>query len=373
MRSPLPRVLWWLAVLGGWACSSSREEKRPDTAQATPAPSPQPAAAPAAVGAVVVEHPNGEARRLRNIRQVTFDGRRNAEPYFSPDGRQIVFQSVRGDNPFYQLFVMDPDGRNARMISTGKGQATCAAFAPDRPRILFASSHLDPDAWPAARARDLAAQEEEARKTGQPISSWEVNAAMDLFEVDLDGKNITRLTTNPGYDAEGSYSPDGKRILFTSLREGDLDLYIQDVGKEAATRLTTTPGYDGSGFFSPDGKRVVFRSFRAGDQTSDLYLINADGTGEQRLTDLKGVSWSPFFHPDGKRVIFSSNLRPNTQTPGQNFDLYLLDLETRALERVTYEGGYDGLPSFSPDGKTLAWTSARQGGTNQIFLADWVD
>lgn len=297
----------------------------------------------------------GEARHLRNIRQLTFDGWRNTDARFSPDGRLLAFQSVRGDSPAAQVFVMDADGRNTRLVSTGTGLAVCPSFAPDRPAILFAGA-------PVA----------ESQADGRP-QPW--NPGMDVFETDLDGTNTVQLTHQPGYDGEASYSPDGQKVVFSSTSNGDVDLYVMDreVQPHAITRLAATKGQDGSAFFSPSGEQVVFRSFHAPSGTSELYLVNADGTGLKQLTGLGMLAWSPFFHPDGRRVIFSANLETNAVTAGTNHDVYLLDLNTGSITRITFEDGFDGLPAFSPDGKRLVWTSARQGGALQVFLADWQD
>jgi len=314
-----------------------------------------------------------ESAYLRNIRQVTFDFVRAGEGYFSPDGKQIVFQAEeRGENPFYQIFVMDLETGRYRRVSPGIGRTTCAFFRPDGRKIIFASSHLDPQAK-ERYAEEFRKREEEARTRQRRRYEWVFDEYMDIFEANPDGSELRRLTDTPGYDAEGSYSPDGKQIVFCSQRDGNLELWIMDADGANPRKLTNAPGcYNGGPFFSPDGKRVIFRADRQRKDELQIFVIDADGTGERQLTDIAGVAWAPYWHPDGKHIIYTAAEHKPMQRP--NYDLWLMNLETGKTTRITHAPGQDVLPVFSPDGKKLLWTSTRDGrmAGAQLFIADFI-
>jgi Tol biopolymer transport system component len=314
-----------------------------------------------------------EARHLKNIRQVTFGFDKAGEGYFSPDGREIVFQAVphlapavfhtpKANEDAYQIFAcaLEPDAV-PRLISTGKGRCTCAYFAPDRKRILFGSSHLDPKVDDVAPPRGPAYSRSDRYK-------WEFPEAMEIFEADLDGQNLVRLTDAPGYDAEGSYSPDGKSIVFTSFRDGDAEIYIMDADGKNPRRITRAKGYDGGPFFSPDGKRIIYRSDRQENDRLQLFVNNVEGTAERQLTSNEFVNWGPYWHPSGRHIIYATSKHGH-----QNYELYLMDVDSGAEERITFREGFDGLPVFSPDGKRLMWTSSGRTADrkSQLFLADF--
>jgi Tol biopolymer transport system component len=310
------------------------------------------------------------------VRQLTFGGE-NAEAYFSADGKRLIFQSTRDGYPADQIYTMQRDGSRVRRVSTGKGRCTCAYYFPNGRRILYSSTHLAGDAPPPAPDRSRG-------------YVWGLFPSYEIFTARPDGSDLKRITDNPGYDAEATISPKGDRIVFTSLRDGDLDLYSMDRDGKYLRRLTTALGYDGGAFFSADGRQIVFRAHRPETEEEirdyrallaenlirptklDLYVINADGTGERRVTRNGAANFCPFFTPDGKRIIFASNLE---NPRGRNFDLYLINIDGTGLERVTTDPTFDGFPMFRPDGKQLVWASnryaARPGDTN-IFLADWV-
>lgn len=316
-----------------------------------------------------------EQRYFTNPRPLTTEGV-NGEAYFSPDGSKIIFQSIRGDHPFYQIYIKDISSGQDRLVSTGEGRTTCAYFHPTKPKIIFASSHLDPKRAALADAeRDRLA---ELRRNPPKSRSyqWSFDPHLDIFEADLDGKNLRRLTDAPGYDAEGSYSPDGKSIVFCSFREGSGNIYVMNADGSEPRRLTFSPGYDGGPFFSHDGKRIIFRGEARKKELLQIFVINADGTGERQLTRDDNVNWGPYWHPDGRRVIYSTSRHGH-----YNYELYLLDVDTGKTERVTYTPGADVLPVFSADGKKLLWTSKRPipGGSasrdasSQLWIADWID
>ena len=312
-----------------------------------------------------------EARHLRHTKQLTFDGARSGEGYFSPDGARIVFQTTRAplqpgeaENPFYQIFTMDLRTGELRRISPGIGKTTCSYFRPDGKRVLFASTHLDPDTLKRQR------EEIEFQKSGKLRRySWDFDDAYDIFDCKPDGSDLRRLTDAKGYDAEASYSPDGKRICFCSARDGDREIYVMDVDGKNQRRVTHDPGYDGGPFFSPDGRWIVYRHFTPDDTKAEVMMIRPDGTDKRQVTRLDSMSWAPYFHPGGKWIVFCSNKDGGFG----NFELYLIRPDGTQLTRLTYSDGFDGLPVFSPDGRKLMWTSTRAGGKSQLFIADFVE
>lgn len=348
-------VLAWLAVTAQQACA----------ADAKPGDVSQPDRSVAAE----------EAKHLANIHQVTFGMPRAGEGYFSPDGQWIVYQAYPAGYPFYQIFVQKLGERTARLISPGRGNTTCSYFSPDGKRILFASTHSDPDLDGSERKA-----REEAAKGGRRRYQWSFDEHMEIYECNFDGGEMKRLTDSPSYDAEGSYSGDGKQIVFTSTRDGDPDLYIMDADGGNVRQLTDKSGYDGGPFFSPDNKWVIFRSDRDKKDMLQIYAISADGKHEFQLTNnLDTVNWAPYFHPSGKYLVWTQadySKGPREAT----YDLYTMEIthddDTFAgsnPQRITFEKGTDILPVFSPDGKKLMWTSTRSDGhTSQLWMADWL-
>lgn len=309
-----------------------------------------------------------EARHLSNIRQVTYGFAKAGEGYFSPDGKKIIFQAALPGQDDYQIYTADlADDTKPALVSTGKGKCTCSYFHPDGKSILYASSHLDP------KLKD----EEAGATTPKPVPayqrggsrySWDFDEHMDIFKAGLDGKDPVRLTDTTGYDAEGSYSPDGKLIVFTSFRDGDGEIYIMNADGSEPRRITKAKGYDGGPFFSPDGKRVIYRSDRKGNDLLQIFTNNLEGTDEKQLTDNEAVNWGPYFHPDGKHIVYSTSIHGH-----QNYEVYLMDIESGRQGRITHVAGFDGLPVFSPDGTKLMWTSKGRtpDNTSQLFIADF--
>ncbi len=328
--------------------------------------------------------PAGEPQFITHTRQLIYEGKRSGEGYFAPDGKALIFQSEREvDNPFYQIYILDLESGDSHRVSPGYGKTTCSFFRPGSDEVLFASTHLDPE----ARAQQKA--ELDFRASGkQRRYSWDYDEHMDIFVAKRDGSKLRQLTKSPGYDAEGSYSPDGKHIVFCSLRDAyptnklsaadskqlEVDpsyfgeIYLMNADGSGQKRLTFTPGYDGGPFFSPDGQRIIWRRFETNGATADVFTMKLDGSDVRRLTTFGAMSWAPMFHPSGKYVIFTAN-----KLGFSNFELFLVDpLGTREPLRVTFTDGFDGLPVFSPDGKKLCWTSGRTtDGKSQLFMADW--
>lgn len=310
-----------------------------------------------------------EARHLRNIRQVTFGFARAGEGYFRPDGKAVIFQAAMPGEDDYQIYTLDlAPGAKPRMVSTGKGKCTCSYYHPDGKSILFASTHLAAKTEPAA---DKAA----GAKPKVPAYSrteryrWDFDPAMDIFRADPDGSNLVRLTDTPGYDAEGSYSADGKSIIFTSFRDGDAEIYIMDADGKNPRRITHSRGYDGGPFFSPDGAKIIYRSDRKQNDLLQVFLNTPDGRAERALTNNDAVNWGPFFFRDSRHIVYSTSLHGH-----QNYEIYWMDTQTLAQERVTYRDGFDALPVFSRDGGQMLWTSKGRSAdnTSQLFLADFV-
>ncbi len=317
-----------------------------------------------------------EAKHLANIRQVTVGLPRAGEGYFSPDGTKIVYQAYPIGYPFYQIYVQSLDSKTPTRVSPGRGRTTCSYFTVDAKRILFASSHSDPRIDETEKkARDLAAQ------GGRRRYQWDFDPHMDIYTINLDGTDLKRLTDAPGYDAEGSYSSDGKQIVFTSSRDGDPDLFIKDADGENVRQLTNVDGYDGGPFFSPDNKWVIFRSDRAKEHMLQLFAISADGKTEVQLTDnLNQVNWCPYFHPSGDYLVWSgADYSRGPRAPGAKFQLFTLELQTTEsglksgdITQVTHGSSQNVLPVFSPDGTKLMWTSTRsEDETSQLWIADW--
>ncbi|HVP06667.1 MAG TPA: hypothetical protein VMS71_02415 [Candidatus Acidoferrum sp.] len=314
-------------------------------------------------------------KHLANIRQLTFGGS-NAEAYFSHDGSELIFQSARDGRHCDAIYRMNADGSNVRMVSTGKGTTTCSFISPDGKNIIYASTHLVDDSCPP-------------RPDMSHGYVWALYKGFDIFKADPDGSHLVQLTNTPGYDAECVYSPDGKHILFTSVRSGDLELYMMDPDGKNVEQLTHEPGYDGGGFFSADNQWIVWRAGRPKGKDLDeyrellaqglikpmhleIYIMNLKDRKPIQLTDNGAANFAPYFHPDGKHIIFCSNVNdPN----GMKFDLYMIDIATKKIEQVTFGDRFDGFPMFTLDGKKLVFVSSRNGHApheSNVFICDWV-
>ena len=314
--------------------------------------------------------------RLRNILQLTSGGE-NAEAYFSADGRSLIFQSTRDGLECDQIFVMDLETSETRRVSTGEGRTTCAFFLPDGERLLYSSTHAEsPDCPPPPDySRGYV---------------WKLHRGYDIFTADSEGGDVRQITDHLGYDAEATVSPDGDRIIFTSLRDGDLDLYTMSPDGTDLVRLTDELGYDGGAFFSRDGSRIVWRASRPRTDEEvaayrqlladhairpmnlEIWVSRADGTGARQVTDNGQANFAPYFFPEGRRIIFASNMAEG----GRAFDLWMVRDDGTELERVTFHPAFDSFPMFSPDGRLLVFASNRNAaveGETNLFLAEWVE
>lgn len=321
---------------------------------------------------------------LGESRQITFVGAKSGEGYFSPDGKKMIFQSEREPgNPFYQMYIMDLGSGDTTRVSPGHGKTTCGWIHPSMKKVLYSSTHLDPE------IKKKTEQEFESRKKAVKARySWSFDDSYDIFSSDLQGQNKQRLTKERGYDAEGSYSPDGQWIAFASNRAGYaenlagedkklfeqdpsymMDIYIMKQDGTQVTRLTTSKGYDGGPFFSADGKKITWRRFSPNGSTAEIFTMNVDGSDQKQITQLKSMSWAPFFHPSGDYVIFGSSVLGYS-----NFELFIVDVQGKGKPvRVTFNEGFDGLPVFTPDGSSLSWTHRNEKGESQILMAKWDD
>lgn len=323
---------------------------------------------------------------LKNVRQLTFGGD-NAEAYWSFDGGKLVFQATNPawEVPCDQIFIMDDEGLGnkegrAQLVSTGQGRTTCSYYMPDDKSIIYASTH---------EADENCPPNPERRADGKYV--WPIYDGFDIYQADLEGNIIKKLTNEPGYDAEATVSPKGDKIVFTSLRTGDLELYTMDLDGGNVQQVTNQLGYDGGAFFSPDGTKLIFRASRPTSEEDvkvykdllseglvqptnmELYVCNIDGSELTKITDLGNANWAPFFHPNGQKVIFASNY---TSTRGFPFNLFMINLDGTGLEQITYDDTFDSFPMFSPDGTKLVFASNRfNGGTREtnLFVAEWVD
>ncbi len=337
-----------------------------------------------------------EEKHLRNLRQLTFGGQ-NAEAYFSADDKWLIFQHSGDGVACDQMYVMPVDpvkafavsplnpleaeglAPQARRVSTGPGRTTCGYIFPSDEKLLFASTHGDSPECPP-----------------KPDYSrgyvWAVYDSYKIYTARMDGSELRLLTDAPGYNAEATISRDGKKIVFTSSRDGDLDIYSMNADGSRVKRLTSELGYDGGPFYSPDGSKIVYRAYHPQTPQEiaeykallakhliqpgnfELWVMDADGSHKRQITHNGAANFAPFWHPDGKRIIFASNMA-DPKNP-RNFDLYLINADGTGLQRITYDPEFDAFPRFTSDGKKLVWASNRNGKQpheTNIFLADWVE
>ena len=324
-----------------------------------------------------------ETRHLKNARQLTFGGQ-NAEAYFSSDDQQLIFQHQGGDVPCDQIYTMPvdtPDGKPAtpKLVSTGKGRTTCSYFFPSGDRILFSSTH--------AASAECPPKPDYSRGY-----VWPIYNTYKIYTAKTDGSDLKILTADPGYNAEATVTRDGKHIVFTSTRNGDLDIYTMNADGSNVKQLTSELGYDGGPFWSYDGKKIVYRAehpktpeeikdykdlFAAGlirPGNLEIWVMNADGSNKHQVTHNGAANFAPYWLPDGRRIIFASNHADPKN--GRDFDLYLINEDGSGQQRITFHPDFDGFPMFTSNGQRLVWASNRNGKApheTNIFIADWVE
>jgi TolB protein len=327
-----------------------------------------------------------DEKHFKNIQQLTFNGD-NAEAYWSFDDKQIIFQrknekeGIMCDRMFIGMIPQNGKTFQFKQLSSGKGRTTCGYFLPGGKQVIYASTYLGGDSCPPVPDR--------SKYNNRYL--WPIYDSYDIFLADTSGKIIRQLTKTKGYDAEATLSPDGKKMIFTSMRNGDLDLYIMDLRTEKVTQITHELGYDGGAWFSPDGKKIVWRASRPKTPEAiadykdllskglvapiqmEVFIANADGSDQKQITHLGQANWAPNFTPDGKHIIFCSNYE---YAHGFPFNMYLINLDGSGLEKVSHSKGFDAFPMFSYDGKKLMFSSNRNSGGSydiNLFMADWVE
>jgi Tol biopolymer transport system component len=328
----------------------------------------------AALAQPPADWPAAEAAHLANIKAVTTGFVRAGEGYFSPDGTKVIYQAEEKGtgNPFYQIFVQDLATGSFRRVSPGVGRTTCAYFRPDGRRIIFASSHEDPNAK-EHQAAEYRQREEDAKAGRRRRYSWDFDPHMKIYEANPDGTDLKCLTPDAtAYTAEGSYSADGKRIVFSQGNAGNVQIHVMNADGTGKRPLTHAACYNGGPFFSPDASKVVFRADRKEKDRLQLYVVNSDGTGERPLTtNDKWVYWAPYWYKDGRHIIYTA-ADHSDESARPNYDLYWMDTETGKTTRLTFAPGQDVLPVFSPDYQKVMWTSSRDGRSpTQLYIADF--
>ena len=314
---------------------------------------------------------------LRNVRQLTFGGD-NAEAYYSFDGTKLIYQHRATTEECDQIYILDIATAESHMVSTGDGRTTCSYFYPSGDQIVYASTHHHDASCPAPPDQSMG-------------YVWPLNDTYDIFIANADGSNPRQLTDVMGYDAEATVSPTGDRMVFTSVRDGDLELYSMNLDGSDVVRLTDRVGYDGGAFFSPDGTQIVWRAHypEEGAERDDylallaqglirpgeleIWIMNADGSNKHQVTNLGGANFAPYWHPSGQKIIWSSN---HLDPQGREFELFMINVDGTGLEQITFSEGFDGFPVFSADGRHLVFGSNRNNGDTRdtnVFIAEWVD
>ena len=317
---------------------------------------------------------------LTNTIQLTYEGD-NGEAYFSSDDKMLVFQSKRDGNECDKIYTMTVSGKDKEPLPLTDGAFTCSYYSLDNQTIFFSSTMQDGPECPEVFKHP------DPYKYVWPLRNFEIYSYKKLLVV----KN---LTNSDGYDAEATIHPLEEKIIFTSLRHGDIDLYEMNYDGGELKRITTEFGYDGGAFYSPDGSKIVWRAWypKTDEEKQkwqknlteshidavplDIYVANRDGTSKIRLTNNGATNWSPSWHPDGKHIVFSSNKddwNEKYNSYGHNFELYIIHIESGNIQRLTNNDTFDSFPVFSINGNELVYASNRNADNprqTNIFISD---
>lgn len=282
------------------------------------------------------------------ITQIT-TGRSAGEAYFSSDGKHLIVLATTEEVPKSQVFIVGLTTKRMRRFIEHEGEDACPYFSPDGRWVVFASTMHDPS------------------RGGNYSKPDDYPIAAEIYIARADGTALKRLTFNDAYEAEVSFSPDGKKLLFTSNRDGNLELYLMNTDGGNQARLTFTEDLqEGGAFFMPDGKEIVYRAWKKDnpDHVSQIYMIGADGKDNRPITHDRAFNWSPYPSPDGRYIVYASD-----RDERGNYEIYLMNADGTRIQRLTFNPKFDSFPVFAPDGKTINFTSIR-GGPPQIYLMD---
>ena len=267
---------------------------------------------------------------------------------------RIVFISDRNDDQ-YDLYIMDVDGNNIEQLTFGGvkvGHHTCS---PDGRRVAYNVGDdiltiNDDGTWNMAVLSGREAYEPAWSPDGSKIAfqSWE-HQPSEIYVMDVDGGNLTRLTYDTDYDDYPAWSPDGTQIVFVSDRDGNSEIYVMDADGSNQRRLTNDSADDWFPVWSPDGKEILFQSDRDG---RGIYVMNADGTSVRRLTSTDYSSNCPFWSPDGTKIVFHS-----WQDTDQS-EIYIMDRDGSDITRLTSDSAIDYHPRWMPRKKGVDVTKA---------------
>lgn len=323
----------------------------------------------------------------------------NGEAYFDSTGKRLIFQSknrpAHSNTQIYLLNLEDLEKAKKKNrkktkegpkepkedVATSKtessesivaetritshgGEDTCSYFDPRNPnQIIYASTEdeMSEHTEPNNTEGDFSIR----YKAKQRKYEWKFHPH-EIYKYNLKTKQKTRLTHSVGYDAEGTFNTTGNKIVYTSIRDGDLELYTMDRDGMNQQRITKIKGYDGGAFYSPDDSTLLWRGFHLPDGTCHLYTSDVQGENRKQLTIDKGIHWCPSWHPSGEWIIYSSN-----RAGVGNFELYITTADGSCHKRLTYSAKNDILAIFSPDGKTIVFTSDRSG-QSHLYRMDFV-
>jgi TolB protein len=254
-------------------------------------------------------------------KQITKDGSFKQRPVWSPDGRKVIYSRHVGSTIF--LFLLDLETGKEERLTNRTDPEYDAAFAPDGLSLLFSFDKLSPN-----------------------------QGDIEVYRLLLADRSFTPVATHKALSHEEwpAFAPDGKRLAFTSTRDGQQELYTTSIEGGEWSRLTTDAGIDAHPAWSPDGKAIAFATNRWGDL--EIALIQPDGSGLKRVTHSTGLDDYPSWSPDGRRLAWTSNR-------DGNFEIYVQALDGQPAN-VTRSISLENFPSWTPDGR-IGFVSNRAG------------